>query len=125
MFGTEYCEISVYVNAINVLTKLSVNSLSEDKYGHVQRDVATIIRTFTTVIKTVEKFKAEFPSHWLDGKTDKKCKEVDDLVAALRAGLEELLGAFGEYADDLRLSRADVRQAREAVRLDKEMTEVR
>ncbi|KAJ2893557.1 uncharacterized protein MKZ38_008450 [Zalerion maritima] len=114
VFDSEEVEISLYVNAVNVLTKLSVNSLAEDQYGHVQRDVASIIRTFTTTLNKLEAFATAFPTHWLDGNAERECRQVNELVGALRLGLRELLDAFGEFAEDLRLSRADMRQAMDA-----------
>ncbi|KAI1488908.1 nucleoporin protein Ndc1-Nup [Biscogniauxia mediterranea] len=114
VFGTPYADVSVYVNAAYSLSRLSVCSLTEDIYGNVQRDVPSIIRTFTMVIKKLEKFRDEFPVHWTDLSGSRESEEVNELLDALKDGLGELIAAFGQYSSDLRLTRADMRLAREA-----------
>lgn len=114
VLGTPYAEPSLFLNAISALTRLAVLSLAEDSYGNVQRDVATIIRTFTTIITKLEKFKAEFPVHWTDFDGSKECAEIDAILGALKEGLKQLITSFGPYARDLRLTFADMRHAREA-----------
>ncbi|KAI1471148.1 nucleoporin protein Ndc1-Nup [Daldinia caldariorum] len=114
VLGQPYGELSIYVNAAYALSKLAVSSLAEDKYGNVQRDVPAIIRTFTAVIRKLEKFKDTLPMHWTDLRKNRVCPEVDELLDALKDGLSELITAFGQYSSDLRLTRADMRLAREA-----------
>ncbi|KAI2779235.1 nucleoporin protein Ndc1-Nup [Daldinia loculata] len=114
VLGRPYGEPSIYVNAAYALSKLAVSSLTEDQYGNVQRDVPTIIRTFTAVIKKLERFRDGFPMHWTDLRKNRVCPEVDELLEALKDGLSELITAFGQYSSDLRLTRADMRLAREA-----------
>lgn len=114
VLGTPYAETSVYMNAAFALSQLAVCSLAEDKYGNVQRDVATIIRTFTAVIRKLEAFRDGFPTHWTDMSQSRQCPEVSEVVAALKDGLGALVEGFGPYSSDLRLSRADMRMAREA-----------
>ncbi|RYP10417.1 hypothetical protein DL765_008113 [Monosporascus sp. GIB2] len=114
VLGTPYSEVSVYINAAFALSQLAVSSLTEDKYGNVQRDVPNLIRTFTTVIKKLERFRDELPSHWTDPEGDRSCHETDWLLDDLKVGLGRLIEAFGAYSADLRLSRADMRLAREA-----------
>lgn len=118
VLGTPYGEPSLYVNAINALSLLAVQSLKEDKYGNVQRDVATIIRTFTTVTSKLESFKQGFPLHWTDVEKKRACPEVEVVLQALRDGLTSLIEAFGPYARDLRLSLTDMRLAKEAAGID-------
>ncbi len=124
ILGTPYGELSVYVNAAFALSQLGVSSLTEDRYGNVQRDIPTLIRIFTTVIKKLEKFHDELPSHWTDVEQDKRCDEYNELLDALKVDLGRLIECFGPYSADLRLSRADMRLAREAAerrtRLDEE-----
>lgn len=117
ILGAPYGELSVYVNAAFILSELAVCSLTEDPFGNVQRDVPTIIRTFTVVIKKLEQFRDELPGHWTDMTQDKTCKELQDLLLPLKEGLGRLIEAFGTYSADLRLSRADMRLAREAAQI--------
>lgn len=114
VLGTPYAEPSVPINAAFILSQFAVSSLVEDKYGNVQRDVATIIRTFTVLIKKLESFSENFPVHWTDLSGKRVCPEVDALLDALKEGLGRLATSFAPYATDLRLSRADMRLAREA-----------
>lgn len=114
VLGTPYGEPSLYVNAINALSQLAVHSLTEDKYGNVQRDVSTILRTFTSVTTKLDTFKARLPVHWTDVNQDRDTPEVDAVLEALRDGLSQLIQDFGPYARDLRLSLTDMRLAKEA-----------
>lgn len=114
ILGTPYAEPSLFINAISALTRLALHSLTEDSYGNAQRDVSTIIRTFTAVTVKLEKFKADFPIHWTDLGGSKECAEVDEVLATLKEALRQLLEGFGPYARDIRLTFADMRQAREA-----------
>jgi nucleoporin NDC1 len=116
VLGTPYGEPSLYINAATSLSQLAVHSLTEDKYGNVQRDVATIIRTLTTVTKKLETFKTNFPVHWTDIVQDKESHEVDAILDALKDGLAHLIQAFGRYSRDLRLGLTDMRLAREAAK---------
>lgn len=114
VFGQPYGELSIYVNAAYAVSKLAVSSITEDRYGNVQRDVPALIRTFTTVIKKLERFHDTLPIHWTDLNRSRECAEVEELLDALKDGLGELVTAFGQYSSDLRLTRADMRLAREA-----------
>ncbi|KAI1745238.1 nucleoporin protein Ndc1-Nup, partial [Xylaria scruposa] len=117
VLGSPYAETSVYINAAYALSRLAVCSLTEDRYGNVQRDVPTIIRTFTTVIKKLEAFRNGFPTHWTDLSQSRQCPEVTEVLTALKVGLDSLVTAFAQYSNDLRLSRTDMRLAREAARI--------
>ena len=116
VFGPESCEISLYINTVLVLARLAANSLAEDQYGTVHGDVASLIRSFSILIGKLEKFSVTFPSHWMDGTSKRKCKEVEGLIIALQMGLEELLDGFGDYTHELKLSQSDVRMASKAMR---------
>ncbi|KXX79999.1 Nucleoporin NDC1 [Madurella mycetomatis] len=114
VLGAPYGEPSLYINAASALSQLAVHSLREDKYGHVQRDIAAIVRALTGVTKKLAKFKEELPTHWTDVDGDRECPEVEEVLDALRDALRRLIDAFGPYARDLRLSLTDMRLAREA-----------
>ena len=98
-------------------------SLKEDSLGQVAKDVPSIIRTLMTTIQNLQTLLQALPPHWSDVQFDGKrqVKEVDDLLAELRNGLEQVIICFGEYADALGLSRADLRAAKEAVNKKPEM----
>ncbi|KAI0130321.1 nucleoporin protein Ndc1-Nup [Xylariales sp. AK1849] len=114
VLGAPYGEVSVYVNAAFILSRLAVASLNEDNYGNVHRDVPTIIRTLTTLIKKLEIFKDNLAIHWTDVSGVRECSEVDELLEGLKDALARLVTAFEKYSSDLRLSRADLRLAKEA-----------
>lgn len=114
VLGSPYAEPTLYANAATALCQLAVNSLAEDSYGNVHRDVPTIIRTLTSIIKKVEALKEQFPLHWTDIKGVKDCPEVDELLVALKTGLEQVVVNFEPYSTDLRLTRTDLRIAKEA-----------
>ncbi|KAI0967928.1 nucleoporin protein Ndc1-Nup [Xylaria arbuscula] len=116
VLGSPYAETSVYINAAYALSQLAVHSLTEDRYGNVQRDVPAMIRTFTTVIRRLEALRDGFPVHWTDLSRSGECPEVTEVLVALKDGLGALVEAFGPYRADLRLSRADLRLAGEAAR---------
>jgi hypothetical protein len=114
VLGTPYGDLGLIVDAIDSLTRFAVCSLKEDPYGNVQRDVPTIIRTFTVTIAKLEGFKQRLGTHWTDIEKKQESPEVDTILAVLKGGLQELLAAFGDYSEDLRLSQRDMREAREA-----------
>ena len=120
VLGSPYAETSVYINAAYALSQLAVCSLTEDRYGNVQRDVPTIIRTFTVIIRKIEAFRDGFPMHWSDLTQSRECPEVSEVLNALKTDLGALVEAFGPYSSDLRLSRADMRLAREAAQRPQE-----
>lgn len=115
VLGTPYAEPALYVNAAQALCHLSVHSLAEDQFGNVHRDVASIVRTLTAVIRKVEALKVRFPNHWTDPTGVKESPEVDQILDALRTGLEQVVAKFEPYSSDLRLSLGELRLAKEAV----------
>lgn len=124
VLGGPYGEPSIYVNAINALSLLAVHSLQEDKFGNVQRDVATIIRELTRVTRKLDGFKASFPLHWTDIEAVRTCPEVDTILDALKDGLTDLVANFGKYSRDLRLTQADMRLADEAANAGRHQEDV-
>ena len=114
VLGSPYGDVGVIVDAVDSLTKFAVFSLAEDQYGNVQRDVKLIIQTFTNTIMKLENFKAKVDFHWTDVERKKHSPEVDEVLNALRCGLDQLITSFGDYSEDLRLSQSEMRMAREA-----------
>lgn len=122
VLGAPHAEPSLYANAATVLAQLAVHSLAEDKFGNVHRDVAAVVRAFTVLAKKLEAFKLAFPVHWTDRPDPSRTTpETDLLLEALRRGLAQVVDAFEPYAADLRLTRKDLRLAREAASLGPEI----
>ncbi|KAF3358510.1 hypothetical protein VdG1_00070 [Verticillium dahliae VDG1] len=115
VLGSPYSELSHHLNAIEILSAMAVHSLTEDKFGNVHKDIGPIVRTFTAVIKRLEAFKASFPVHWTDVEGSKSTPEVDEVIKALKAGLSQVVQEFEPYIRDLRLTRTDIRLAKEAM----------
>lgn len=114
VLGAPYGDVGIIVDAIDALTRLAVCSLTEDKYGNVQRDVKLIIQTLTATITQLEAFRTRIGIHWTDILANQESPEVDVVLAALKSGLGDLVAAFGDYSEDLRLSQSEMRMAREA-----------
>lgn len=114
VLGTPTAELSLYLNAVEVLGVMTVKSLGEDKYGNVHRDVPTIMRTFTSTVTKLEVFKDSFPIHWTDVEAKRESPEVDALLQAMKRALGQLVYEFEPYRHDLRLTLTDIRLAKEA-----------
>jgi nucleoporin NDC1 len=112
--GTPLAEPAMYVNAIVALTQLAVHSLAEDQFGNVHRDVPSILRNLTALVRKLESFRAKFPVHWTDTRGARESPEADAVLDAARAGLLEVVESFEPYTADLRLSLTDIRLAKEA-----------
>jgi len=130
VLGAPYGEPSIYTNAVSALSLLAGHSLTEDKYGNVQRDVATIIRTLTTITKKLEDFSAGLAPHWTDINSTRSCPEVEGVLATFKEALGQLVTEFAPYQRDLRLSLTEMRLAREAANTERrdedvEMRQVR
>ncbi|KAK6070101.1 nucleoporin protein Ndc1-Nup [Seiridium cupressi] len=121
ILGTPFGDVSLYVNSAFALSRLAVASLAEDNYGNVQRDVPTIIRTLTTVIKKIEMFQENFPLHWTDTDGVRQSDDVEEVLDALREALARVITAFERYSSDLRLTRTDLRLAKEAAQKKEEV----
>lgn len=123
VFGGPFSHAGTIEHAVQALCKLAVCSLREDSYGQVQKDIPTIIRVLVSTIQSAQFLLQTLPPHWTDVEFDQKrqVKEVDELLETMTSGLEQVLISFGEYADALGLSRAELRAAKEAVRKGPEM----
>ncbi|KAK8133385.1 hypothetical protein PG984_005397 [Apiospora sp. TS-2023a] len=116
VLGAPHGEASIYINAAYTLSQLAVSSLSEDNYGNVHRDVPSIIRTLTTVIKKLEIFRDNLVIHWTDLEGSRQCEPVEEMLDAFKDALDNVVSAFEQYSTDLRLSRTDLRLAKEAAK---------
>jgi nucleoporin NDC1 len=136
VLGSPYGGLAPIFDATESLTRLLVASLAEDKFGKVQADVPTVVRLLTNVIKVLEAFVSEegLGVHWTDviypsstsdqdvKKTARRVEEVEIVLAALKAGLAELLGAFMPYLNEVGLVGKDLRLAREAAGISETST---
>ena len=115
VLGSPFSELSPIIDSVNALTALAVASLTEDNYGRVAKDVALLIRAFVSVIQSVEGFVERLPAHWTDvdfSDSDRRVKEVDLVVGSMKAGLKEMVDAFGEYATELGLTEREMKIAK-------------
>ncbi|KAH7043851.1 nucleoporin protein Ndc1-Nup [Macrophomina phaseolina] len=109
------------VNAVTALTQLALRSIKEDVYGVVNRDVVVVIRTFATVLGSVDAFvKGGLDVHWTDvwfdertGKRYGQLGEVGEVVKALKTGLVEVLGVFEMYLRGMEMSEKEIREVKE------------
>ncbi|KAK5107915.1 hypothetical protein LTR62_000575 [Meristemomyces frigidus] len=124
VLGVPYSNGINIIHASRALVQLAVRSFQEDRYGQVSPSIPNIIRTYTDVLSSITRFIASLPPHWTDvaftdGQRDldrnEGLREVKDVADVLREGLEEVVLAFGEYADNIGLSRVEMRLAREAI----------
>ncbi|KAG9237587.1 nuclear envelope protein [Amylocarpus encephaloides] len=114
VLGSPYGDVGIIVDAVDSLTRFAVCSLKEDKYGNVQKDIKSIILSFTKVILELEGFRTSIGFHWTDVERKQESPEIDTVLAALKGGLSALVDAFETYAADLKISAADMREARTA-----------
>ncbi|KAI9867201.1 MAG: hypothetical protein M1813_009479 [Trichoglossum hirsutum] len=119
IIGGPYGDLGTIIDAIDSIARLAVSSLTEDPFGKVYTDVPTIIRTYTSTINNIKSFKQNVPVDWtdvelIDNKGVKEMREADLALEVLRGALRDVLKAFGEYADNMGMSIADLRMAREA-----------
>lgn len=124
--GTPYSQAGTIVDAVTALTELSVASLKEDSLGQVYKDVPEIIRTFVLAIKNIDGFMRSLEVHWTDvdlhakdENEKRKVPLVEEVVEALKSGLERILLAFGEYLESMGVTKTEIREAKELVVKDR------
>lgn len=126
--GTPYSRTGVIVDATDALTRLVVESLKEDVYGQVSKDVVAILRTYVITLKTIQGFVQTLKPHWTDVEfveaSRTQVKEVNAVVDALRDGLSAILGAFGEYLSSMGLSSSEVREIKALVAEGRKTNEI-
>jgi nucleoporin NDC1 len=116
-FGTPHSNRVTVIYAVRALTKLAVCSLTEAQYGGVSKDIPVIIRTLTAAIRSMERFTRTLKPDWTDvlfSERDREVADIRQVLEVIKAGLEEIVLAFGEYAGELGLSKMEVREARDA-----------
>jgi nucleoporin NDC1 len=117
--GTQYSTASVTISAVDALSQLLVQSLKEDKYGQVSQSVPSIIRAYTEAIKAMEVFLANSSPHWSDVNFQNSHRgevgDVEVLMEALKDGLENIFGTFGEYLEGMGMSQGEIAQCKGAL----------
>jgi nucleoporin NDC1 len=127
VFGTPHSRRVDIVHASQTLSILCVKSLTEDDYGQVARSVPVVIRTHTSAITAISNFLATLQPSWTDvdfSERDRRVREVEELVDVLKASLEGVVLAFGEYADAVGVTKKELREAKEALGSGMEMRHV-
>lgn len=134
VLGTPYSGVASIVDATDALTQFLIASLTEDQFGKVQADVASVIKLFTATISTLESFLSEgggLPVHWTDvdfpsdkadaetRKVARKVEDVEIVLATMKVGLAELLSSFRPYLTEVGVTGKDLRLAREAAAGDR------
>lgn len=123
IFGAPYSDISIIIDAIDSVTRLSIASLREDSLGKVQGDVPRIVRTYTTTIQKMQRYLAQTKPHWTDVHFDgsREVRDVDVVVRCLQDNLRELLSAFSLYLEDVGVTGEELMHARAATGNGQEM----
>jgi nucleoporin NDC1 len=114
ILGHPQANAAVITDAIESITRMLVASLSEDLYGTAISGVPTTVRAFTTTINTIETFVQHHVKEEAGPEAD--IDEVEIVLARLKAGLAELLGAFQLFLVDQGVSAADHRSAQNSAR---------
>jgi len=123
VLGTPYSALHPTLNSITTLTTLAKASLTEDRYGNVAKDISLLIRAFVSTISSIESFVSSLPVHWTDvefQESDRKVEDMALIVTALKTGLKEIVGAFGEYATELGLGKEEIATARKVAGIDRQ-----
>lgn len=122
--GKPYSNRSNIIHASMILSLLCTCSLAEDDLGQVAKSIASIIRTYTSTIATVNRYIASLQPSWTDvffTEQDRTVKEVEEVMNVFKADLESILLAFSEYAGAIGVTKMELREAREAVGKGREM----
>jgi len=118
--GSPTSRTGIIVDAVLSLSKLATESLKEDPYGQVAKDVRTIVASMVKALKDIKGFMLEgLQPHWSDvnfrESERQRVEEVNYVVDALKEGLGSVLGAFGEYAAGVGLSEKELQEAKKLV----------
>ena len=121
ILGSPYSELASILNAIDAISTLAYASLKEDQFGTANKDIPIIIRTFTSVINNIDRMVKTMPVHWTDidfieaDGLGRRVEDVEFIKKHLTTNLRRLLDAFGNYAEDMGLGKAELTAARQAV----------
>ena len=121
VLGSPYSELHPILDSINTVSTLALASLKEDNYGKVAKDIPLLIRAYVSTTSSIEGFVNSLPAHWTDvefSEQDRKAEEVELIVGALKTGLRDMLGAFGQYATELGMGAGEISTARKVAGMD-------
>jgi nucleoporin NDC1 len=114
ILGHPQANAAVITDAIESITRMLVASLSEDLYGTVISGVPVTVRALTNTINAIESYVQHHVKEEAGPEAD--IDEVEIVLARLKAGLAELLGAFQLFLVDQGVSAAEHRSAQNAAR---------
>lgn len=121
--GTPYSESATIVDAVQAITILAREALREDKFAKVQKDIPTILLTFTSAITSIESFLKSLEPHGSDVFFSPECRnevsEVNDVLVALKDATGALLGVYGEYLPAIGMSEGEIREVRGVARVER------
>lgn len=117
--GSPTARTSIIVDAATALAKLCTESLREDPYGAVAKDIKAIVGVYSAAIGDARGLLEACEPHWTDvffteGKR-RSVEEVNVLIEALTGGLKGILGAFGEYAAGVGMTDSELAEAKALV----------
>ena len=119
VLGSPYGRKINIIHASRALSTLCSRSLKEDDYGQVAKSISLVLRTYVSTIRAIEGFVQGLRPSWTDvyfsERGGRQVEEVQEVVDVLKQGLEEVVLAFGEYADAVGVTRKELREARELV----------
>ena len=100
VFGTPYSDIDVIVDSVNSVTNLVVHSIKEDKFGCVSPSIPLIIRTYVSIISSLNSFSASLEVHWTDVYYDetgagRRQEEINTMGNTLKKSFSRALEALG------------------------------
>lgn len=126
ILGGPYSSLGFILDSVTSLSKFVVHSKKEDRFGTVYRDIPNVIRTFTSSHMAIQSYVSGLDVHWTDvwfKEEDRRVPDVQLLLKSLEDGLRGMVSEFGEYADDLGLSAAEMRAAKQIVASGEQKTE--
>ncbi|RDI85162.1 hypothetical protein Vi05172_g4562 [Venturia inaequalis] len=111
-----YSESGVLVDAISAVTILVKEALREDKYAKVQREIPSILLTFTETINAIEGFLGSLVPHGTDvfftQESRKEVLEVNEVLQALKDSTGDILMGYGEYLTNLGMNKAQISEVK-------------
>ncbi|KAF2142396.1 uncharacterized protein K452DRAFT_358201 [Aplosporella prunicola CBS 121167] len=118
VLGTPYSHTGAVINAIVATTELALNSIKEDDFGIVSRDIAVIIRAFADAIKSIEAFVTAQEPHWTDiafRERHRRVEDVHEVLLTLRVGLTRIVDKFGNYLAGMDMGIREVKDVKELI----------